>query len=330
MPAFNIGPFVRVVNVSWAGGAIFIIVGHNDVYYYRVASKTAEPDQRKLTMPDSPVGPVFPFLATSYKLISGKPPKPTFLVSGQVFNDTGDELKTLSAAILTSKNGIDWYHTFLSEQGFDIDRGDRKLWASSTNALVWSKNGNAFFHDQRMVKPGLQGVHTPTGVNTWVHEQVYRSLNGEIWDGSPVSDEQVWYGAETMGYRSEFPPIYCAHNDCKDTLGQNVPDGFMHDDTARKILMRPKTPATIYYGVPDITDSASNVVQKVVEGKPVIELTVRSLSDVSCIAGANGIWVAGGSDGAAISFDDGQTWTKITFVDDTVMGISAAPSQDIA
>lgn len=329
--ALGLDLLTRVRNIRWkVGGAIFILVGRNNVFYYKVTSQAAEPDQRKLTMPDSTLGPVVPFLSSSYKRISSEPPKPTFLVSGFVDHAT-DDGSTTSTVVLTSGNGLDWHETFVSDQGFDIDeRGHRVLWVTVANALVWSDNDNAFFHDQRFARPAADQVNTPTGVTPWAHEQIYRSPDGEAWDGSPISDEQIWYGAETMGYRSEFPPTYCVQNNCKDTLDQNVPDGFMRDDTAKEILMRPKTPITINYGIPSFTFGESNVIEKIVPSQPVVNVSVSPLAFVDCVAGANGIWMAGGRSGAAISFDAGATWTKIPFVDDSVRSISAAPSQDIS
>jgi len=315
----------RVRNIKWQVGAIFVVVGRDNVYYYKATSKTAPPDQRKLTIPDSPLGPVGPFSASSYTLISGKPPKPTFLVSGLVDHEDVDEQSALAAVVLASRNGLDWHHTFLSETGFDIqsDSGSRKPWDTLVNALVRSTDG-FFYHDQRVARPGMAQVMTPTGFNQWVHEQVYRSPTGETWEG-PISDDQIWYGAETMGYRSVFPPSYCTHNNCKDTLDQNVPDGFMN--VSKNALMRPKTPITINYGIPSFDYGESNVIEKLVPS--IVNIIVPVLEFVDCVAGANGIWMAGGRSGAAISFDVGATWTKIPFIDDSVRSISAAPQQDI-
>jgi hypothetical protein len=200
---------------------------------------------------------------------------------------------------------------------------------SSPNAVVWDPHDAAFYYEQRVLRRGLELVETPTGTNDWAHEQIYSSSNGTSWSG-PIVDSQIWYGAETNGWRSEFPPAHCIHNDCTDTLGQNVPDGFMHEADDSDVLIRPKKPITINYGIPSFEYGDSNQVEIVSSGHTVTR-TVSGIGTINCVAGANAIWMAGGANGIKVSFDDGVTWESIEIegVDiGTVLTISAAPPQD--
>src|SRR6185295_3990167 len=203
----EVGPYVqdlvtRIINVQW-GGAVFIVVAEAP-YYVRVTGKNEETGKviatiQLVELPDSPKGPGQSTSATSYKLIDGKP---TFLLCGMVdYKEAADFSSAAAAVVLKSNDGITWRHVFLSETGSDLWEAVGQSYAivSTPNALVWSND--AFYFDQRVARTGLGTVETPTGPTNWIHEQVFKSANGETWTG-PVSDEQVWYGAETKKYRS--------------------------------------------------------------------------------------------------------------------------------
>ena len=324
----------RIRNIHWAAvGAIFIIITRDGPYYCRVVSRNFAPVIQKIELPEPPGKPIQVTLASSYKLIPDSPARPMFLICGVVEYSEGDEAVGSASAIWSSSNGLVWHHRFIAETGYDFDISVSRHpvpYVSSSNAVVWKTD--AFYFDQYMIRGGLPQVNTPTGTNQWRHDQIYRSLDGVTWTG-PISDEQIWYGAEPGEWRSVFPPTYCAHNNCIDTLEQNVPDGFMRNDTRREVLMRPKVPITINYGIPSFVYGTSNVVEKIVRSSPPIFEVTPSLTDVACVAGANGIWMAGGQHGAKLSFDAGATWTSPIALDGKtdfrVLSISAAPQQDV-
>ena len=313
----------RVRNIHWAVGARFVLLSSFGQHYIKVTGSNAAPVIRSITLPDSPKGPVYNTMASSYRLIAGNPPKPTFLMFGLVDTVEANGRSGTATAIMISNNAIDWRHVFLSETGLD----GTLPWHSTGNALVWSPLRNAFYFDQRVTRFGLPFVETPTGDNAWVHDQAYRSANGESWSG-PVSDEQISFGAETMGWRSVFPPTYCTHNNAKDTLEQNVPDGFIHKEG--DLLLRPKTPTTINYGIPSFVGGTSDQIE-IYSGTTFIGTKNPGVGRVFCVAGAGRVWMAGGSIGTTVSFDDGATWKPVRFEGHEFFGvisISAAPPRD--
>lgn len=312
----------RIVKIV-ISGAVFVVVINDDVYHI-VVDGPGSITSTKLKLPESPKGPIYTVVGTSYKLIGADTdtPRPTFVLCGLVFYEES-EVSALASVVLTSNDGEHWRHTFLSKTNPDTDEDlDIHPPFSTANALVWHDHG--FYYDQH--------VSRVVDGSAWIHEQVFHSANGNSWDTEPVMDEVVTANAESAGYRSKFPGKYCSQNNCKDTLSQNVPDGYMHKET--DILMRPRTPPTIKYGTPASEFGISNVVE-IVTAEGTGHATVGSLSAVACVGGANGIWMAGGASegsGAAITFDGGMTWEPLDIegVENYyAFSISAAPLKDI-
>jgi len=298
---------MRSVDMVEEEGAVFILVAGYQAY--RVEVIDGEATSEIITLPPSPRGPASRVLATSYKHTEAL--GPVFLMAGFVDYDE-DSVQggsATAAVIFKSKDGRTWEHVFTSEQGIDqgVERPDRYYgWTTTPNALVWSDG--EFYYDQVLRRPGLAPVMTPTGFAPWRHEQVLRSANGAGW-GSPVLDQQIWYGAEALGYRSEFPRKYCTDNDCKDALDQNVPDGFMStaSEPPAKPIIQPDRPITINYGTPSFEQGNSNYYTA--NGKSDF---VPDMLKVNCAAGTDEIWMVGGLPGAAVSIDAGKTWEPLT------------------
>jgi hypothetical protein len=209
-------------------------------------------------------------------------------------------------------------------------------------ALVWNEDNNSFFYDQCLA----------TDI---VSEQILSSSDGLGW--SVISSNETGASSD---YISEFPPSYCNQNDCLDALGQHVPDGVMANDppplsinapppkSSKKLTANPVLPPIINYwnGTSSVAFSSDGetwggsdvrIVQIDDKGSQQTAIvSIPGLQKVFCVAGADGILMAGGSpdkDGGSgavvLSLDKGQTWTTLAQHDSAVTTMSAAPALDI-
>ena len=290
----------RVIKVV-RSNTVFILSSsglENDNAILRITGTTVE----TITLPDtSEWGPITSVRGFSYHRMADD--TPVFLLCG-LFDFEIDEFfdawfsRATGSVIFASNDGTTWYQVFMSKTEPETDENDD--WSgvvSIANALVW--NNGAFYYDQRKIISTGQPI-----------DQIYKSTNGNSW--SLVSEEEVAYTAETGGWRSSYPPSYCTHNNSIDSLGQNVPDGYMHKEPSG-MLMRPKEPPTISYGLPNWEAGTSPLVEIIRPDIPMVAVN-PGVGNIACAAGASGNWMVGGRGGLARAgfLPDGDvTWTKI-------------------
>jgi len=330
----------RIVRIVRSRGAVFVVTTKGAVQYcIKVRGSGTAPTIQPIALPEGPddVGTITEGAGSSYKKINGVP---TFLLCGNldyVLPVGGTPFLISTSYVYISNNGIDWRFKFTAPFYVDTDAfGTARPSESRGTAFVWS--GNALHYAFVVTRRGMAEVMDPEGdMQPWKQEYIYHSANGESWSGSAMGQTYD----EHLGYRSPFPPAHCTHHNSFDPIGQNVPDGYM--DALRAVTMRPKQPPLFEYSVGVIGEqentflpwTPSPVVQ-VTTADGTVERTVPGFSAVYCVAGANNIWMAGGirTDEAgaalALSFNNGATWTAVTFSDDDpVLSISAAPMTDI-
>jgi hypothetical protein len=337
----------RIVRIVRSRGAVFIVTTNQATQYcIKVRGSGAAPTILPITLPDGPdgAGTITQGAGSSYKRIDGVP---TFVLCGNLrYNMTvGDRNYNIwTSYVYTSNNGIDWRFTFTAPFYVDINEFGRGVPSQSWGtAFVWS--GSAFHYDFIVERDGLPAVLDPEGdPRPWKHEHIFHSNNGNgsSWAGDDVGQSFD----EHMDYRSPFPPTYCTHHNCIDPVGQNVPDGTM--EALRAITMRPKFAPPIFYSVAEIDFQGHNdffpftpsPIVQVISADGTVDRTVPGFQSVTCVAGANNIWMAGGmrpdeGPALALSFNNGANWTALAFEEGSVssvtsvLSISAAPMTDI-
>ena len=201
-------------------------------------------------------------------------------------------LQCFLSTIYYSNDGLDWVVV-----RDEVNGGDPM-------SLVWDPSRSAFFYDE---------IHD-------LQDNVYTSSDGAEW--SLVGSTAITDSSE---YRSAYPSLYCSHNDCVDDLGYHVPDGVMMLDPSGTLLIRPQQPPISNYGLGLHSYDTSS--DDVMYGNDAVEVvspnsfklnTIPGISIVTCVAGVNGFWLAGGFVGknfgpgsVAISYDNGETWSTL-------------------
>jgi hypothetical protein len=317
----EIGPYsqdvlTRIYNVQWASGTVFVYgTLQGDLYRASFGDKTTAPEVRVVTKPVDDLGNTtadkLGDAAASYALVTNAVGEQvrTFLVTGErievkEIDDGAGNIITVRIphpVICKSSNGLDWTKAYED--------------SATTNGvnLVWDQDAGEtglFYYDR---SAGLKDeiLSSPDGV-TW---SLVSSTNT---DGDPA-------------YRSTFPS-FCTANDCFDARGQRVPDGVMRHDTATEVTMKPVLPPITFYeqglhsfnissdgtthggSLVDVTLPATDTT-----AAETVRVSIPGIQKVTCVAGVNGFWMAGGFVGQDIdaagavvfSVDDGATWNSL-------------------
>jgi hypothetical protein len=324
-PPYEEDFFQRIVNVNWKTGVVFVYgtESGNQLHYVKISGPDSKPTTHAIALPEPAtiMGKIgFGVVGGSYAKIGGKA---VFLVCGTVFDaheildEVGNPTGAINytAVIFSSHDGLVWGK--VREQTTVNDSVIlSELKSVYTVALVW--DGSNFHYDQFY----QEAAET--------HEQIFSSSDGAGWSGGSGG----------------FFPSFCTGNDCRDANGQNVPDGVMRYDTKTQIDVQPVNPPAIFYDTGRIeyrTYGTSTV--KVTTHPPAGQIaagfsstvSVPGIALVTCVAGCNGIFMAGGfvsSDGdgpgaVALSTDGGKTWTHFAGTSSGVTTMIAAPASDI-
>lgn len=346
--ALDLDFLTQVVNVSWGGGTVFVYgewLG-NLLHFVNIAGPDATPEQRTISLPEPPGRDLdtrgislFGVTGSSYAKV-GDDKTSTFLICGNrsVPHDIDDGIGNLTgvidrhALIYISNDGLSWRVARLQSEiisDFDFQPSVIDV------ALVWDSTKHSFYYDQNYSE-----FHPHTGAGQSL-DQIFSSANGTTWRMG--SSTQI-----TADYQSAFP-VLCSSNDCLDQRGQHVPDGVMtkdeeeSTDETKKTTMKPtKPPVVSYLGGGGVSyDDGKNTVEVTREvedsdgGTKTERATVAipGVGCVTCVAGHNGIYMAGGfvdandieSKGAvAISIDDGKTWQLLAHTANGVTTMVAA------
>jgi hypothetical protein len=342
-PPWRLDPIQNIVNVSWGAGAVFVwgTLTDDALYYARFNSKGSSPERKTLSLPahgDPKNG--FSAYGSSYHLVvkgkgtENETRKPVFVFCGNgasvadASDDVGNpvHVTTFHTRVFYSNDGLSWQigYSNTGTPTFDDPANNQ----ANTVALVWDKDDESFYYDQNIV----------------LTDQIYSSKDGT---GFSMAGSQGT-GGDT-GYRSPFEYKHCKGNDCFDELGQHVPDGVMVFDKNKNVTLRPKKPPVINYaqglssvgfasGDPQETWGSSEVeiVTETENGKETKTVSITGLKKVFCVAGANGIYMAGGSPDLAgdtgavvLSVDDGKTWDVLDTFASSVTTMVAASGSDI-
>jgi hypothetical protein len=196
---------------------------------------------------------------------------------------------------------------------------------------VWDIGQQTFYYNQNVTT-----AVTPTS------DQIFSSHDGARW--SMVSSAET---GDDPAYRSSFT-AHCTSNDCLDNRGQNVPDGVMCNDVKKQVTIKPVAPPITFYdsgthsfdfasGDPSETWGSSEIKVTPLPASaiaPGFTMSIPGLKKVFCVAGYNGIYMAGGSpdlDGTtgavALSVDGGKTWSMFATFPSAVTTMIAAPEK---
>jgi hypothetical protein len=357
-PPWRLDPLQNIINISWGGGTVFVYgtLSDNAIYYVKVKnSKDTSPQQKAIAIPN-PGEFGFSAYGSSYHLLvenkgeKDEEKKPVFLLCGNAASTiaTSDSVGNpvhiieFHTMIYYSNDGLSWQ--IVRQQDSTPTFEDQSAGAANPAALVWHED--SFFYDQVISQNKSQDIS----------EQIFSSSDGLGWGMISSNDT----GA-SPDYVSDFPPSYCSQNDCLDNKGQHVPDGVMANDPPpssindpvpptppKKLTANPVLPPIINYwnGTSSVAFSSDGetwggsdvrIVQIDDNGSQQTAIvSIPGLQKVFCVAGADGILMAGGSpdkDGGSgavvLSLDKGQTWTMLAQHDSAVTTMSAAPALDI-
>jgi hypothetical protein len=324
--------FQRIVNVNWKTGVVFIYGTEfgNQLYYVKIGGPDSKPVKHTITLPepatiiDYGAKALFGARGSSYAKVGGRA---VFLLCGtssnfhEIVDSVGNQTGVIDyhAVIFASNDGINW--GIVREQAAINDSLD-DIRTVQAVALVWSAasstsgtlQAGAFHYDQ---------TH---GDDSGPHEQIFSSSSGAGW-------------SQSGGYF----PSFCTSNDCLDAKGQNVPDGVMANDTKTQTAAQPVNPPAISYdtGIIDYATNGTDKVKVTVVPPEGFSSTASmpGIAIVTCVAGCNGIFMAGGyshvddsgeGPGAVVlSTDGGKTWKPFASTPTGVVTMIAAPAGDI-
>jgi hypothetical protein len=288
--------FNRIVNVHWPkrqpvvpGGGVFIAADwqESNVYYLRTGVGTVEslPAWQNLGpldfhqfSGDSTTGYV---QGSAYGLVNGK--EPVFVLVGGGGNTTAIGL------IMASQDGLNWSRVFTLER----EQPDRNNGANIF-AVVW--DGSAFWAGAH------QSLNRVPGGDDRVLEYdiLLKSADGFSW--SETGRHEIVF--IDTGPSPPPPPIYTrgllaphCSNRVVDSYSNGLPDGFYGYNPDSMMVVPANLPAIDYFFGQVTTNSGGGVT--ITEfGKFGLDTTVPSDPGipVTCVATANGIWVAAGGE----------------------------------
>jgi hypothetical protein len=362
--ALQLGMTQHVANVAWGGGTVFVFFGYKEqtddpnttpgngfVYCVKIKGKNSDPEIHKVTMPrgfETNGGGCASYKKVGENKDAGEKGEATFVIAGYevVFVTTGFEDHGM---IYLSNDGLNWKKVLeIVPQGVGGEPGAE---GGIPIGMVWSPADESFFSAVTYARLQDDGPH--------YFEQIRKSSKGDSWstitdvDTTDYARGPSGGGAHPRDYVAIFPATYCDQNDCFDDYHNHVPDGVMIYDDKRKVTMKPKFPPTTSYADGAqwtfITDQGSlygsSIVYIKIETEDDTEefsTSIPGLAIVTCVGGANGIWMAGGfiksgfseaeagGGSVAVSTDDGHTWTTVMNTPRPIMTLAAAPAGDIA
>lgn len=347
----------QIVNVQWAaGGAIFIygeLLG-NKLYRVKVKAKGATPETQIITLPESDTRDFTEENATRFGAYGGsygkkkqkdkdgnftiddKTSEPVFVICGtrgvaKTIKDEVDNDRPVTdsyALIYTSNDGIEWS---ASHEEAAITASVSELPRASATALVWDIDEQSFYYAQN------RAVFHPATAELEAFDDMLSSADGKAW--TPEGSQDVVGADET--YKSPFL-AHTEHNDCIDARDQHVPDGFSTTDATTELTAKPVIPPVVRYegGGIDYSSGSSEIEIETedAEGdKETKTLSIPGIGNVTCVAGCNQIFMAGGfvaadddqSAGAVvISTDNGVTWNELPGTLNGVTFMIVAPMTD--
>jgi hypothetical protein len=295
----------RVINVHWAGGAVFVAAeGGGNLYYLNTAktNKDGLPSWENLGKFIDTDGTDDPFfhVGSAHGLV-GEAKTSTFVVVSYGGGTLG------TGAIFASQDGLAWSKVFTLSK----EQPDRNT-SATMFGVVW--DGSAFwagahqsidvtFDDPRLSEIDI--LLTSSDGLRW--QEVGRHVT--VVDTSDPAGVPPEY---TRGLLAD----HCS-NRVVDSLGNGLPDGFYGYDPDRELLIKPKgLPAIDYYFGGVVYGNPSGVT---IQNSGAGTIPSNPGLPTSCVARSGGHWVAaGGTSGpmAAILVPDPTTesqfiWRRI-------------------